>query len=118
LKDIPVRIDGKLEIVVFNRAPDRLAVKIDDYGGSGTVEDLRWIGLDAGGIRHLWHDLAALETSQHSVERDHFVTVGNCRLQLGYQSARLVARQRGEVEFSDLERLEIDQAFVDGNLSV
>ena len=69
LKEIPVGVDGELEIVVLDRAPDRIAVEVDEDRRRRAVEDRRRIGLHAVDV--LRDDLALVEARQHAIERDH-----------------------------------------------
>ena len=78
LEQIPVRVDRVLEVVLLDRAPDRLAVEIDDHGGRLAEEDRRRIGLHALDV--LRDDLALVEVGQHPIERDHAFVVGNGRV--------------------------------------
>ena len=47
LEQIPVGVDGELEVVVLDRTPDRIAVEVDEHRRRRAVEDHRRIGLHA-----------------------------------------------------------------------
>jgi len=99
LEQVPVRVDGKLEIVVLDRAPDRLSIKVHERGERLAEEDRRRIRLHALDV--LRHDLALIHVRQHAVQRDHPVLGGDAFHDLRHDLADLILGQAGEVRLGD-----------------
>jgi hypothetical protein len=66
LKHIPVRVDGKLELVVLYRTPDWLSVKIDKDRRCPAEEDRRWISFQPLNI--LWSDHALAQIGEQTIK--------------------------------------------------
>ena len=114
LKQVPVRVDRELQVVVFDRAPDRLAVEVHDHRGRLAEEDRRGIGLDALDV--LGHDLALVEIGQDTIESDHTFVIRKRLVDPGDDLLHLLFRQGREIRFDDLELLKVDQAIFEGDL--
>ena len=68
-EQIPVGVDRRGQVVLWNGRPNGVAVDIDKNGGSLTEEDRRRIRLQA--VHVLRDDLAHVDVRQHAIERDH-----------------------------------------------
>ena len=87
LEDIPVCIDCKLEVVVFNRTPDRLAIKAHEDRGYLAQIYFGWITLKAHYV--LWTDGAFVNVGKHAIEGDDTLFVRNVFLNRIYDFASL-----------------------------
>src|SRR5215470_5128688 len=102
LENIPVGIDRKLELVVFDWTPDRLAVEAHENRGYLAHIQTGWITLDTGHV--LRTNSAFINVSEHAIERDDAILVGNILLNLFDDLLRLFFRQRLEIGLGDLQR--------------
>ena len=116
LKQIPVRVDRELQVVVLDRAPDRFAIEVHDHRRRLAEEDGGRIGLDAFDV--LRHDRALVDIGQDAIERNHAFVVWNRLVNLCDDLAHLLLRQRLKVRFGDLHFLKADQPIVEGDLRV
>ena len=67
LEQVPVRVDGVLQIVVLDGTPDRFIVDVHQYCRRRAVEDLRRVGLHA--LHVLRDDLALVDAGEDAIER-------------------------------------------------
>jgi hypothetical protein len=111
-----VRVHREFQIVLFDRAPHRLAVEIHDDRGRLAEEDRRRVGFDAFDVFR--HDLALVQVREDAIKRDHTLVVGNRFVDLGDDLAHLLFRQGLEVGFGDLHVLEPDEPLVERDLRV
>ena len=81
LEQIPVGVDRILQVVARDRAPDRVAVDVDDHRRRLAEEHRRRIGLHAFDV--LRDDLALVDARQHAVERNHAIVLRDALGDLG-----------------------------------
>ena len=117
LEEIPVGVDGRLQIVLRDRAPDRLAVDVDEHRGRLAEEDRRRIGLHALDV--LRDDLARVDVGQHAVERDHALVERASTSSISADDLRdLIRCKRREVGLGNLQLREAHQPLVERHLGV
>ena len=74
LEQIPVGVQGIAEVDVLDRAPDRVAVEVDQHRRRRRREHQRRIGLDALGLLHLQR--AVRRVGEEPVEVEHPLVLG------------------------------------------
>ena len=116
LKEIPVRVDRELQVILFDRAPDSLAIEVHDHRGRLAEEDGGWVGLDA--LHVLRHDQTLVQVDEDAIERNDPLVVWNRLVDRCGDLAHLLLLERVESGFSDLHLLKTDQPVRDGNLCV
>ena len=116
LEEIPVGVDRRLEVVLRDRRPDRLAVDVDEHGGRLAEEDGRWIGLEALDV--LRNHQARVQVREDTVEREHALVVRQRRDDLRDDGLERFALDRGEVGLDNLEVREVHEPLVDGHAGI
>ena len=111
LKQVPVRVDGELEVVVFDGAPDRVPVQVDEHSRGRAEEDDRRIRFQA--IDVLGDDLALVESREHPVEREDQPALGDDVLDLSDHFAQLVVGETWKGRLGQLDLGEVHQSLVD-----
>src|SRR5882762_5995833 len=108
LEDVPVGVDGKLQFVVLDWTPDGLTVKTDEHRRCTTKKNLRWVALQAFHV--LWLNLALVDISEHAVEIDDAILLGNCFFDFNGDFAGLFLRQRLEIGFANFQSRKPDES--------
>src|SRR5262249_14723813 len=113
LKEIPVRIDGELQVIVLNRTPNRLTVEADQNRRRAAHENLRWIGFQTFDI--LGGDSALIDQGQDAVEPNRAIVIGDGLIDLSDNLLRLFLGQRLKVCLRDLDRGKLYQSLSQGD---
>jgi hypothetical protein len=116
LEQVPVRVDGVPQVVHRNRAPDRVAVDVDDQRRGGAVEDGRWIGLDA--VVVLGPDAAGVDIGEHEVEGQDALAKRQARLEGRDDGRRFLFRRADKIRREDSEAGEVHQPLGDRHARV
>ena len=111
LEEVPVGVDGELQIVLFDRAPDRLAVEVDEHRRRLAEKDRRRIRLEAGNVLGL--DRALVDEREHAIERDDAIVFGNRPGDLGDGLLQVLLRQVREIRLGDAHVGEAHQPLVE-----
>ena len=90
LEDVPVGIHRKLQLVVLDRAPDRVAIETDQ-NGRRLRENYSW-GIAPQAIDILGIDGALINVRKDAIESDDAVFIGNVFLELAYYLLGLFLR--------------------------
>ena len=110
LEQIPVGVDRRLQVVLRDRRPDRVAVEVDEHSRRLAEENLRRIRLHAVDV--LRDDLARVDVGQHAVERDHALVERHRCGDFLHDGPKLIALEIRKVGFGDLELGEADEPLV------
>ena len=109
LEEVPVRVDGVLQVVLLDRAPDRVAVDVDEHGRRLAEEDRRRIGLHALDV--LREDLALVDVRPAPGRaRSRVPPSGTALTIFGDDLPHLVLAERREVRLRERHVGEADQA--------
>ncbi len=116
LEDVPVRIYCKLQFIVFNRTPDRLAVETNENRRRLSKNNSGWIAFQTVDVLRI--DYAFISVSQYSIEGDDAVFVRNIFLELRYDLLRLFLRKSLKICLNDLDPGKLHQSLFERNFCV
>src|SRR4029453_5492526 len=102
LKEIPVCIYRKLQLIIFNGTPNWITIKANENCGCVAQEYLGWIRFQTFNV--FWSDLVLMNSPQHSIQRHEAILVRNGLFDLVYYRLCLLFRKRRKVCLNNLQR--------------